>query len=206
MKPIAAFCLALIGTVALAAQTAPIQAPTQTPTQPGPGGTASTEGLGTATTYNSATQKTMTIVIPMQPGSCPASVRAQQSSTATAMEVDSNRPKGPAQLLHLTLARPDSNRITGATVKVRGLLPKARATLTPMTLGADPSDAIRTLSVAFPNTSDKNATADLWVPGLSAVYSIDLVSVTYADGSTWRLAGGKTCRTPIDGVMLVGGR
>jgi hypothetical protein len=75
-----------------------------------------------------------------------------------------------------------------------------------MTLGSDPSDATRTLDVAFPAGSDKNASADLWVPGMSAVYSIDLVSVTYADGSTWKLAAGKTCHTPIDGVMLVGGR
>lgn len=201
MKPVAALYLALFGAMTLTAQT-----PTN---QSGPRGTASTEGVTTVTTYNSATQKTTTVVVPLsQLTACPVSVHAQQSSKATAMEVDSSRPKGLAQLLHLTLAKADSSRITNATVNVRGLLPKTRATLTPMTLGADPSDAIRTLDIAFPAGPEagKNAIADLWVPGLSAVYSIDLVSITYADGSTWKIAAGKTCRTPIDGVMLVGGR
>ncbi len=201
MKPVSALYLVLFGAMSLAAQTAP--------TQVGPRGTPSMEGPATVTTYNSDTQKTTTIVVPVpaSSGVCPVSVHAQQSSTATAMEVDSSRPKGLAQLLHLTLAKqPDSSRIARATVTVRGLLPKTRATLTPMTLGSDPSDATRTLDVAFPAGSDKNASADLWVPGMSAVYSIDLVSVTYADGSTWKLAAGKTCHTPIDGVMLVGGR
>lgn len=195
-----AFCLALFGAMPLAAQT-----PT---TQVDPLHVAPLPSAQTVTIYNSATHQTTTIVVPVPPlnSLCPVSVHAQQSSTATAMEVDTIRPKGLAQLLHLTLAKPDSSRITKATVRVRGLLPKTRATLTPMTLGADPSDAVRTLDVVFPAGSDKNAAADLWVPGLSAVYSIDLVSVTYADGSTWKLAEGKTCRTPIDGVMLVGGR
>jgi hypothetical protein len=204
MKPFAIFFLALFGAMTLAAQTTPNQAG---PRSAASSGVASMEGLGTVTVYNSATQKTTTIVVPVPPSACPVSVHAQQApSTATAMEVDSSRPKGPLQLLHLTMAKPGSSRITKATVTVRGVLPRPRATLTPMTLGADPSNAIRTLDVSFPSGSDKNASADLWVPGLSAVYSIDLVSVTYADGSTWKLADGKTCRTPIDGVMLVGGR
>jgi hypothetical protein len=198
MKMLVTSCLALFGAMTLAAQTVP------TPT--GPLHTSPLPPTQTITIYNSATQETTTVVVPPQQAtSCPVSVHVQQSSTATAMEVDSSRPKGVAQLLHLTLAKPDSSRITKATVKVRGLLPKTRATLTPMTLGTDPSDAVRTLEVAFPANSDRSATADLWVPGLSAVNSIDLVSVTYADGSTWTSTA-KTCRTPIDGVMLVGGR
>jgi len=122
------------------------------------------------------------------------------------MEVGNDPPNGPAQRLHLTLVNPKSRQITSATVTVHGLHPKTRATLKPAAGESAPSDAARTLDVSFSNPSAKDVSADLWVPGLSAAYSIDLIAVTYADGSTWKLAGGETCRTPIDGFMLVGGR
>jgi len=41
------------------------------------------------------------------------------------------------------------------------------------------------------------------VPGLSAVSMIDLNSVTYSDGSTWKLAAGSVCSSRIDPMMLV---
>jgi len=60
--------------------------------------------------------------------------------------------------------------------------------------------------VKFPNQPGREAAADVTVPGLSGVTTIELNSVTYADGSTWKLAGGSVCRSPIDGFMLIGNR
>jgi len=150
--------------------------------------------------------QTVIIQLPQQASACPVGVRARQAANWNKMEVGDEQPKGPAQRLHLTLVNPDSRRITGATVTVRGLTPKTRATPTPLTLGDDSSDAARTVDVPFSAGSGKEVSADLRVPGLSAVYSVDLVSVTYADGSNWKLTSGKSCRTSIDGVMLVGAR
>jgi hypothetical protein len=151
--------------------------------------------------------QTQTIIVQLPPPNsvCPVFVHAQQASGAGRMEVDNARPLGLAQLLHLTLINPDSSRVTGATVTVRGLTPKTRTTLT-LTTQSDASNAARTLDITFPAGPEKDVSSDLWVPGLSAVYSINLVSVTYADGSAWKLATGKTCLTPIDGVMLISGR
>jgi hypothetical protein len=204
MRRLSILSLAILIAPALTAQTATNQV--------APLHVAPLSGPQTFTIYNSATHKTTTLVVNVpQLSSCPVSVRAQQFSAANEMKVDQNRPKGLAQLLHLTLANPPDSRVARATVTVRGLLPKTRATLTPLTLGADASDAAKTLEVAFPAGTDpagtdKAASAELWVPGLSAVYSIDLVSVTYADGSTWTANTARTCRTPIDGIMLVGAR
>ena len=205
MKPITAFFLALFGTASLAAQTATSQIE--------PFRVAPAPGSHTVAVYDSKTQKTTTIVVnaPQQLGSCPVSVRAQQSSAANLMQVDRSRPKGLAQLLHLTLANSGDNRVAKATVTVRGLLPKTRPTLTPMTRDSDPSDAARTIEATFPAatdaaSTDKIASADIWVPGLSAVYTVDLVSITYADGSTWTASTARSCRTPIDGMMLIGAR
>jgi hypothetical protein len=80
-----------------------------------------------------------------------------------------------------------------------------------MTRDSDPSDAARTIEATFPAatdaaSTDKTASADIWVPGLSAVYTVDLISITYADGSTWTASTARSCRTPIDGMMLIGAR
>jgi hypothetical protein len=201
MRPLSILSIAILIAPALAAQSATSQIqPLNAAPLPGQ----------TVSVYNSAAQQTTTVVVPLtQISACPVSVRAQQSSAANSMEVDRSRPKGVAQSLHLTMANPAGSPVAKATVTVRGLLPKTRATLTPMTLGGDLSDATRTLEISFPAMSgpaDKSATAELWVPGLSAVYSVDLVSITYADGSTWSPSQARTCRTPVDSLMLIGAR
>lgn len=189
------FSLAILfASAALAAQTA-IRQPSQ--------------GLGVAgmEVLSNDQHQTQTIVIsPQQQGSaCPVAVRAQQAANWSRQEVDNNPPKGAAQRLHLILTNSNSSRITGAAVTVRGLTPKNRVTQTQLSTG-DSSDAAKTLSLAFPAGPGKDVSSDLLVPGLSAVYSIDLDSITYADGSTWKLDAGKVCRTPIDGFMLISGR
>jgi hypothetical protein len=190
MKPAGAFLLALLlAAVAAAAQTGTSY------------GVAGMENLG-----NPPQSQTLIIQLPPITNACPVSVDARQAASWNRMEVGNDPPKGPAQRLHLTLVNPKSRQITSATVTVHGLHPKTRATLKPAAGESAPSDAARTLDVSFSNPSAKDVSADLWVPGLSAAYSIDLIAVTYADGSTWKLAGGETCRTPIDGFMLVGGR
>jgi hypothetical protein len=189
MKPAAAFLLALfVGAIAASGQTAANQ------------GVAGMEGL-------SSPSQSQTVIIQLPPvtNACPVSVQARQAASWNSMEVGDDHHRGQGQRLHLTLVNPKSRQITSARIIVHGLNPKTRAMLTPMA-ESGPSDATRTLDVSFSATSAKEVSADLWVPGLSAANSIDLTLVTYADGSTWKLADGRTCRTPIDGFMLVGGR
>lgn len=184
----------LFASAALAAQTA---------------GRQPSQGFGVASNevLSNDQHQTQTIIaqLPQPNGVCPVSVRAQQAANGSKWEVDNSRPKGVAQRLHLTLVSPDSNRITGATVTVRGLTPKNRVTQT-LTSPSKSPDAAKTLSITFQAGPGKEVSSDLLVPGLSAVYSIDLDSITYADGSTWKLAAENVCRTPIDGFMLISGR
>jgi hypothetical protein len=190
MKPAAAFCFALLFSATIVSA--------QTPTSHG---VAGMEGLA-----NAPQNHVLMIQLPPVESACPVSILARQAASWNRMEVGIDHPKGPAQRLHLTLVNPKSTQITSATVIVRGLTPKTHATLTPMAVDNSPSDAAKTLDVAFPDGTGKEVSANLWVPGFSAAYSIDLVAVTYADGSIWKLPDGLTCRTPIDALMLVGGR
>jgi hypothetical protein len=132
---------------------------------------------------------------------CPVSLHAMHAGGGEMRKVDGAPINGPAQMLHLDVTNPDSKHIVAANVTVRGFADKAR--FMPAASTQDNSNAAKTLDVKFPAGSGKEAAADLRVPGFTAVTVIDLNSVTYSDGSSWKLASGGSCRSWIDGLMLV---
>lgn len=140
---------------------------------------------------------------------CPISLRALHGASGDMLKVDKSRPKGIAQLIHLIVTNPDSRRIVAARVRVHGLSGKGRVTQT----GSfrDESDAAATLEVRFPDGpeksagTDREASGDLWVPGMTAVLSIDLHSVTFTDGSIWSFSGREACHVVPDKLMLIAG-
>jgi hypothetical protein len=117
------------------------------------------------------------------------------------IEVNGKRVQNPGQRLHLSISDSDSRRIVAANVTVRGFSNKAR--YMPAMSTEDSSDGAKNLDVRFPSGTGKESSTDLAVPGLTAVTVIDLNSVTYSDGSTWKLATGSSCRSWLDGLMLV---
>ncbi len=140
---------------------------------------------------------------------CPVSLRAQHGANGNMLNVDKSRPKGLAQLLHLTLTNPDSRQIVQASVRISGLSGRGRiaqAASAQYNSDQGSSDKIETLTVRFSPGQDKAVSGDLWVPGMTAVLSIDLNSVTYADGSTRTFSGRDLCRVTPDPLMLIAGR
>jgi hypothetical protein len=135
--------------------------------------------------------------------SCPVSLQAQQTPGGDRVLVDGLPPTGIAQKLHLIVNASDSKRIVAANVTVHGYTNKSRAM--PAMANQDTGDGAKTLNVSFPTGPKREIAADLAVPGLTAVTAIDLNSVTFADGSTWKLATGRVCRSWIDSVMPVSG-
>jgi hypothetical protein len=151
------------------------------------------------------------IRIPALTNSCPVSLRAKQAAAAFARQVNNGgpqdngtRPRDIAQRLHLSVTSADSRRVVAANVTVRGFANKGRFVETMST--GDNTDAAKTFDVQFRAGPEHEISTELWVPGLSAVRSIDLNSITYDDGSTWKLAAGGSCSALVDGVMLIGGR
>ena len=155
--------------------------------------------------------QTSVVAMPM---GCPVSMRAQHGATGGMLQADKGRPKGPAQLLHLTLISPDSRRIVSARVRVRGLSGRVRTTQALSEQGDsvqgssmhDDADVVRTLAVRFTSAPGSSATSDLWIPGMTAVLTIELNSVTYADGSTQSFAARDACHVAPDLKMLVADR
>jgi hypothetical protein len=145
--------------------------------------------------------QSIVVVPPNATSTCPVSLRAQQRAAGDVREVDNSRPKGIAQLLHLAFTNADPRAIKSVTVTVHGLSGKSHIVQTLST--SDSTDAARTLDVMLAAESGREVAADLWVPGLSAVRTISLESISYADGSTWKLAGESGCSTLIDGFMPI---
>jgi hypothetical protein len=148
---------------------------------------------------------TTTIFLPPITVGCPVGLRAQQTADGGLLAARNRPTKGTGQGLHLTLTNPDSRQITAAQVTVRGLTAKARVTQT-ISPQDESSQATKTMEVKFSAGPNNAVSADLWVPGLTAVLAIDLDSVTYADGSSWKLDATTACRTVPDKIMLIGNR
>jgi hypothetical protein len=66
------------------------------------------------------------------------------------------------------------------------------------------SQVTRTIYIVF--QAGTSVAADIVVDGVSATQTIDLVSLTYADGSSWKLADGASCRIAPDPLMLISAR
>jgi hypothetical protein len=132
---------------------------------------------------------------------CPVSIQASHLSDGNVVKTSTNHPKGVGQRLHLKLHSPDGRTITSATVNLRGWTAKGR------TAKVGSSDdaflGARTLTVPFALDADRMSSADIWVPGLTAVVSVELLSVKFSDGSTWIPVQGHACRVAPDHLMLV---
>jgi hypothetical protein len=160
-------------------------------------------GSVTLVAQTSSQNQPQNTVIQMSPliNTCPVSLHARHAGGGDMWKVDGVPINGISQMLHLIVTNPDSRRIVAANVTVRGFADKGR--FLPAMSTQDGSDAAKTLDVKFPSGPGKETTAELRVPGLTAVTMIDLNSVTYSDGAIWKLAAGGSCRSWVDGLMLV---
>ena len=117
---------------------------------------------------------------------------------------------GPRLRLFLNDLRPSksSERIVSATVTVHGSSGKGRI----LPLDSDShrywdlnsAQLDRTLTVNLAAWGEPGVSGDFRLPGFVTTSRIDLQSVTYEDGSTWKLAGTETCRVAPDLLMRVG--
>jgi len=144
------------------------------------------------------------IFLPIASSPCPVGLHAKQNSGGDILAISGAHPKGVGQSIRLILTNPDSRRIVGASVTVRGLTGKSRVIETLSSPAV--SDAAKSIDVTFTGSHGNEISADLWVPGMSSVQAIDLSSVTYSDGSTWKLVTGNLCHAVPDPIMLIGAR
>jgi hypothetical protein len=144
--------------------------------------------------------KVTTQTVP-QPNLCPVSIQASHLSDGSVVKTGTNHPGGLGQRLHIKLNSPDQRKIASATVNLRGWTAKGR--MAQLGSSDDAALGVQKLTVPFTTDAGRTASADVWAPGLTAVVSVELLSVNYSDGSTWTPSQGKTCRVAPETLMLV---
>lgn len=137
---------------------------------------------------------------------CPISMDARQGVWDHTIRVHNGQDEkiynGIGQRLSLTLLDIRSQRIVAATVKVVGLSGQNRMLNTAVQSGPTP-DISRVLRLTSFSETKSGTTAELYAPGFTSVTSIQLIEVTYADGSIWTNPNLKVCRVAPDPLMLV---
>lgn len=146
------------------------------------------------------------IVLPTVNAACPIDMHARQGvwdHTIRVRDGERDRVLRPfGQRVSLTLKDSHSAHIISATVRVHGLNGKQRMLPTP-TEGAQRWNSVTTRKINFVEEDDGSVSSDLWINGFTAVYSLQLLDVTYADGSIWRPSGSDVCRVQPDPLMLI---
>ena len=143
---------------------------------------------------------------PIHLDTCPVHMQARQGGLRGMVKVRKGDPQSdtlpkPGQRILLILNR-DLTHIARATVTVRGLSARGRVQNTFSAKAGDP-DLRRTLDVALTPDGSEDA-AELILPGFTSVTSVQLDSVTYADGIVWQAPPNHACSVAPDGIMLVG--
>ncbi|HMG86839.1 MAG TPA: hypothetical protein VK574_14000 [Terracidiphilus sp.] len=106
------------------------------------------------------------------------------------------------QRILLTLSDANSATIIAATVRVNGLTGKNRVVQTAPGAAAA-GEATKTIKVNFAVSQKGGVTGDLYIPGFTAVNSIELIQVSYEDGRVWRIGADSVCRVTPDPMMLI---
>lgn len=152
-------------------------------------------------------QQTMALRAMNVSSGCPVAMRLNQTVSGSLREAG----KGQSGLtyaakLHLVLSQVPHGKIVAASVKaalvtVHGYDGTPRFEL--ISSGQN-TPAVKMMKIRFVPVGLKGATADFLVVGFASASSLDIDSLTYADGSIWKPAQGETCTVAPNPFMLIG--
>jgi hypothetical protein len=159
-------------------------------------------------------------------GTCPLGMHVRQGVNGQLLEVKGDRRMGSfAAKLILTLTGPalgqgettfkvpamaNSLQIKEAAVTVHGWNGKGR--IVRARSGAlkqdqeDSHELTKTFTIRFAAPDVNEISSEFLVSGLTSWTSVDLNSVTYADGETWTFSGSASCHAVPDPLMLISAR
>jgi hypothetical protein len=113
-------------------------------------------------------------------------------------------PPTPAvqeQRIQLTMNNPSPKEIVSAQITVYGFSDKWRAI--PLAAAKDTPDLRKTVNLVFKVKGNDHGSSDLSLHHFTSVAYVDLNSLTYADGATWKASSPSACSVTPDLLMLV---
>jgi hypothetical protein len=105
----------------------------------------------------------------------------------------------PGQRIHLTMTNPSALEIVRMQFTVHGYSDKSRT----FTLASAVPDLAKKVTLARGIEGNGHASSDLSLSNFTAISSVDLDSLTYADGSSWSAATNGVCSVVPNALMLI---
>jgi hypothetical protein len=135
---------------------------------------------------------------------CPVGMTVDRNGLFAKREVkgtpDSNSGPSLEQRIQLNLTNRKASTITGAQVTVHGLSQKARF----MEVSNPKPDMAKAIQLSLDLKGNGQSANVLWLNRFAVVTAVDLNSVTYADGSTWREPSPAACSVQPSLLVRVG--
>lgn len=112
---------------------------------------------------------------------------------------DGVSPASAVQRIHLTMTNPSLREVVKVELTVHGYSDKWRA----IPLASSAPDLVRRLTVVLDIKGNGHASSDLSLSSFTAVTSVDVDRLTYADGSVWHATARGACSVAPNPLMLV---
>jgi hypothetical protein len=133
---------------------------------------------------------------------CPVGFFARRQATGQVMTAGDARQAGPAQGLHLMLNHLTAPAIESIEITVYGVSSKGRV----LPAGLPSDDVSKTFELRRSTGSNSLSDADVWMHNVGSLTRADLISIHYADGTTWHATETLKCRAVPSNFLLVGSR
>jgi hypothetical protein len=139
--------------------------------------------------------------VPAATGSgCPVGLSAERRSDTMMLRAGDSRLKDSAQGLHITFNHRDEPQIESAEITVYGVTSKLRV----LPAGISSSDEVsKTFELQRTKGSEGLQEASVWMQKVGSLTRVELTSITYADGTTWRRSKSSQCRAVPSALLLI---
>jgi hypothetical protein len=137
---------------------------------------------------------------------CPVALQVQHGPSFQKRNTNygpfaSPTPTVQEQRIQLTMTNPTPKEIVSAQLTVHGFSDKWRAV--PLASAKSDPDLTKTVKIVLDVKGNGHASSDLSLRRFASVAYVDLDSLTYADGATWKASSSGACSVSPDPLMLV---
>ncbi len=161
--------------------------------------------VATCANGQGSSKKDTSVRVTLAGAHCPVSLQATHGDFFMERRAGSfgfnPAPDALQQRIHLTMTNPQPRDIVSAQVTAHGLSDKWR--IVGLSTSTPAPDLAKTIDLAFDVKGKGQGSGDLSLKRFTAVTSIDLDSIEYADGSSWHAAWSGACSIKPSALMPV---
>jgi hypothetical protein len=138
--------------------------------------------------------------VPAESDGCPVGLSAERRSNMMMLRAGDSRLKDSAHGLRITFNHREGPQIESAEITVYGVTSKLRA----LPAATSSSDEIsKTFQLQRTKGSEGLQEASIWMHKVGSLTRVELISITYADGTTWNESKSSRCQAVPSALMLI---